>query len=194
MKKGFVLFIFVIFLFSGFSGCAKKSVKTAVEGGALEKGEAAGSRPLEEVPVTAEGVPAGKAGEEAAFAKVEEMAAAKKAFEGVTEGIEDVYFDFDRYDVTPGARAALDKNAGVLKKNGKMRVLIEGHADERGTSEYNLALGESRAAAVKRYLADLGVGSGRMSIVSYGEEKPFCSEKTEECWQKNRRAHFVVTD
>ncbi|HLE08724.1 MAG TPA: peptidoglycan-associated lipoprotein Pal, partial [Thermodesulfobacteriota bacterium] len=110
------------------------------------------------------------------------------------EGISDVYFDFDRYEIKSDERAALEKSARVLKEDKKIKILIEGHADERGSSEYNIALGERRADAAKKYLVNLGVDSRRMSTVSYGKEKPFCFDSTEECWQENRRAHFVISD
>lgn len=104
----------------------------------------------------------------------------------------DVNFDFDRYDIRPHAREILKANAAWLKANPRVRVEIEGHADERGTNEYNLALGAKRADSVKRFLIDLGVSLGRLSTVSYGEELPLCKEQNEICWAKNRRGHFVI--
>ena len=86
----------------------------------------------------------------------------------------------------------LDTNAAWLKSNPNHLVLIEGHADERGTNEYNLALGERRAKSTMNYLVSQGVQANRITIISYGEERPACTEKTEECWAKNRRAHFLV--
>ena len=106
--------------------------------------------------------------------------------------LKEVYFDFDRYDLRADARATLKANGDWLKANPSARVEIEGHADERGTNEYNLALGAKRAQAAKDYLVTLGVSAGRLSTKSYGEEVPVCKEKTEECWQKNRRDRFVV--
>ncbi len=104
----------------------------------------------------------------------------------------DIYFDFDKYDVQPDAKPVLQSIASWLLKNPSAKLLVEGHCDERGTSEYNLALGDRRAKAVRDYLSALGVPSNKIETISYGEEKPVCSEKTEECWAKNRRAHFVV--
>ncbi len=104
----------------------------------------------------------------------------------------DVLFDYDRYNIIQDARAALDSTAEWLTKNKNINVVIEGHCDERGTNEYNLALGERRAKSVRDYLSSLGISSGRMSFVTYGEEKPLCTEQNESCWQKNRRAHFVT--
>ena len=105
---------------------------------------------------------------------------------------EDIHFDFDKYDIRPDAKLILQSVSDWLIKNKSSRLLIEGHCDERGTNEYNLALGDRRAKAARDYLVAVGVVSGRIDIISYGEEKPLCTEKTEECWQKNRRAHFVV--
>ena len=107
--------------------------------------------------------------------------------------LKEIYYDFDRYDLRPDARATLKANADWLKANPSARVEIEGHADERGTNEYNLALGAKRAQAAKDYLVTLGIAAGRLSTISYGEEIPVCREKTEDCWQRNRRARFVVT-
>jgi peptidoglycan-associated lipoprotein len=106
--------------------------------------------------------------------------------------LRDIHFDFDKYVIRPGEAAILDRNADWLKANAAHLVLIEGHADERGTNEYNVALGERRAQATLNYLVAHGVASRRISIVSYGEERPQCAEHTEECWAKNRRAHFLV--
>ncbi len=106
--------------------------------------------------------------------------------------LKDIYFDFDRYDLRADAREILKANAGWLKSNPSARVEIEGHCDERGTNEYNLALGAKRAQSAKDYLVTLGIPAERLSTISYGEEVPVCREQTEECWQKNRRARFVI--
>jgi len=105
---------------------------------------------------------------------------------------EDVFFDFDRYDIRPEAKPVLNNVSSWLLKNPAANLSVEGHCDERGTNEYNLALGDRRAKSVRDFLIALGIASKRIEIVSYGEEKPQCSEQTEECWAKNRRAHFVV--
>ena len=112
-------------------------------------------------------------------------------FRSVPE-LKDVFFDFDKYDIRPADAKVLDANATWLKSNANNLVLIEGHCDERGTNEYNLALGERRAKSTMNYLVSQGVQASRITIISYGEERPVCSEKTEECWAKNRRAHFLV--
>jgi peptidoglycan-associated lipoprotein len=106
--------------------------------------------------------------------------------------LQDVNFAFDSYDLDSAARETLKANADWLKANPSARVQIEGHCDDRGTNEYNLALGTRRAAASKDYVVQLGISADRISTISYGEEIPICSEHTEECWAKNRRARFVV--
>ena len=110
----------------------------------------------------------------------------------VNNNLSDIHFDFDQYVIRPDDAKTLDAGAAWLKANPTQLVLIEGHCDERGTTEYNLALGERRAKATQNYLVSQGVSSRRISIVSYGKEKPQCSESSESCWQQNRRAHFLV--
>src|SRR2546425_6792236 len=105
--------------------------------------------------------------------------------------VRDAYFDYDKADIRPDTRAALSKTAEFLKNYPRFKVTIEGHCDERGSTEYNLALGDRRATAVKQYLVSLGVSADRLSTVSFGKEKPFCNESNESCWQQNRRGHFV---
>ena len=109
-----------------------------------------------------------------------------------TPELADVFFDFDKYDIRPGDAKTLDSNASWLKSNPTHLVLIEGHCDQRGTNEYNLALGERRAKSTMNYLVSQGVQANRITIISYGEERPQCTEHTESCWAKNRRAHFLV--
>jgi peptidoglycan-associated lipoprotein len=105
--------------------------------------------------------------------------------------VRDAYFDYDKADIRPDAREALAKTADFLKSEPSIKVTIEGHCDERGSTEYNLGLGDRRASAVKQYLVSLGVSADRMTTVSFGKEKPFCMEHNETCWQQNRRGHFV---
>ena len=102
-----------------------------------------------------------------------------------------IYFDVDRYDVRPGDAQTLEADAAWLKTNDVL-ILIEGQCDERGTAEYNLALGDRRAQAAKNYLVALGIPAGRIGTVSYGKERPVCTEHSEDCWAANRRAHLVV--
>jgi peptidoglycan-associated lipoprotein len=105
----------------------------------------------------------------------------------------DAFFALDSTDLSNEARALLQKDVDWMKKWTTTKVMVEGHADSRGTNEYNLALGERRADAVRDYLVSLGVPTERITIVSKGEEQPFCSEETEACWQQNRRGHFIFT-
>ncbi|MBM4254712.1 MAG: peptidoglycan-associated lipoprotein Pal [Deltaproteobacteria bacterium] len=106
--------------------------------------------------------------------------------------LSDVYFDYDAFDLSTEARNALQSHADWLKNNSGAKVEIEGHCDERGTVEYNLALGAKRAKAARDYLVNLGVDANQLSTISYGEELPACKESTEDCWQQNRRAHFLL--
>jgi len=105
----------------------------------------------------------------------------------------DVYFEYDESSLSDDARGKLARNADLLKSQGQFMVTIEGHADERGTNEYNLALGERRSNAVRDYLGSLGVTGDRLRTISYGEERPACTEVEESCWSQNRRAHLVIT-
>jgi len=105
----------------------------------------------------------------------------------------DIHFDLDKADIRESERPTLTKNADVLKRYDFLRITVEGHCDERGTVQYNLALGERRAKATLDYLTSLGVPAERLKTVSYGKEVPVCSESNEACWQRNRRAKFTVT-
>jgi peptidoglycan-associated lipoprotein len=106
--------------------------------------------------------------------------------------LNDIQFDFDKYNIRSGDARILDANAAWLKSNPGNLVLIEGHCDERGTNEYNLALGERRAKSTMNYLVAQGVQASRITIISYGKERPSCTEHNEACWAKNRRAHFLT--
>jgi peptidoglycan-associated lipoprotein len=106
--------------------------------------------------------------------------------------LKDIHFDFDKYDVLPGDGDILKNTAALLMKYPSVKIQVEGHCDERGTAEYNLALGERRASSAKKYLVSLGVAEGRISTISYGKEKPVDPGHTEEAWTKNRRDHFIV--
>jgi peptidoglycan-associated lipoprotein len=105
---------------------------------------------------------------------------------------EDVFFDYDKHTLKPKAKTTLEMNAKELKNNTSAGVIIEGHCDERGTEDYNMALGEKRAKAVKEYLTTLGISASRFTVISYGESRPFDPGNTESAWAKNRRAHFVM--
>jgi peptidoglycan-associated lipoprotein len=120
-------------------------------------------------------------------ARLKEQNAERMAFEN-----ENIYFEFDKSRLLPEAKEVLKNKARWLQANPGKSILIEGHCDERGTNEYNLALGDRRAQAAKSYLIDLGVASARMTTISYGEEKPVSLGHDEASWSQNRRAHFVI--
>lgn len=106
--------------------------------------------------------------------------------------VRDIHFDFDKSDIRPGDARILDANAEWLKSNANARVLIEGHCDERGTNAYNMALGDRRARSTMNYFLSRGISADRVTTISYGEERPLCTEHNESCWSQNRRAHFLV--
>ena len=113
--------------------------------------------------------------------------------EALDEALNDVFFDYDRFAIREDAQTLLRTNADLLtSKFADKQILIEGHCDERGTQSYNMVLGKRRAEAVKTFLGDLGISEDKIEIVSYGKDRPFCAEQTQECWQQNRRGHFVI--
>jgi peptidoglycan-associated lipoprotein len=109
-----------------------------------------------------------------------------------SNNIKDAFFDYDQYSIREDAREALQADARSLRERPGIRITIEGHADERGSEKYNLALGDRRANAAREFLISQGIDASRIDTTSYGEERPFCEEHTEECWQLNRRAHLVM--
>jgi peptidoglycan-associated lipoprotein len=115
--------------------------------------------------------------------------------ETLKEALSDIYFDYDRFSIRDRDDAAVFLKANAQLLTGELSetsIVIEGHCDERGTQSYNMVLGEARANAAKTFLEDLGISSDKIQVVSYGKDKPFCMEQTEECWQENRRGHFVI--
>ncbi len=122
--------------------------------------------------------------------QMEEMRAEQAASSAA--GLRDVFFAFDSFVISEEGRQALSRDAEWVKSNPGTQLKVEGHCDERGTSAYNLVLGEKRAKAVRNYLVELGVASNRLSVVSYGKERPSCKEHAESCYSQNRRAHVVV--
>jgi peptidoglycan-associated lipoprotein len=173
------------------SGCAKRPATTAASAAAPAPAPRAAS------PGPAPAAPAAPSGGATARPSAPATAApaaprpSPKEFTAVA-ALKDVFFDFDKYDIRPEDARTLDANATWLKQNADNLVLIEGHCDERGTNEYNLALGERRAKTTMNYLVSQGIQANRITIISYGEERPSCNEKNESCWSKNRRAHFLV--
>ena len=107
------------------------------------------------------------------------------------QNVKDVYFDYDKYDIRSTDQGSLQADAQFLQQHSNIRITIEGHSDERGSTEYNLALGTNRADAVKNALVQAGISGSRIKTISYGKEKPFCAVSNETCWQQNRRGHFV---
>jgi peptidoglycan-associated lipoprotein len=110
-----------------------------------------------------------------------------------SQNVQDAFFDLDRSDLSDAARAVLTKDAEFLRSYPQVRLSLEGHCDERGSTEYNLGLGQRRADAAKNYLISLGIGADRIQTTSWGKERPFCNDHNEACWQQNRRAHFVMS-
>jgi len=167
------------------TGCAKRPATTA---SAAAPAPAPASAP---VPAPSPSASSGAAAAAPAAAPAQAPRPSPKEFMAVA-ALKEIFFDFDKYDIRPEDAKTLDANASWLKSNSDNLVLIEGHTDERGTNEYNLALGERRAKATMNYLVSQGIQANRITIISYGEERPVCTEKTEACWAKNRRAAFLV--
>ncbi|MGZ4838288.1 MAG: peptidoglycan-associated lipoprotein Pal, partial [Terriglobales bacterium] len=107
------------------------------------------------------------------------------------QNVRDIFFDYDKYDIRPDQQTTLQGDAQWLSQHSNVRFTVVGHCDERGSTEYNLALGDNRATAVKNALVQAGVSADRIRTISYGKEKPFCTESNEQCWQQNRRGHFA---
>ena len=177
-----------------FAGCAKRPATTAASAPAPTGTAATTPPPAVAAPAPPPAAAAPAAPAPAAPAPATAAPAPQpspKEFTAIPE-LKPIYFDFDKYDIRPGDAKILDANAQWLKSNADQLVLIEGHCDERGTNEYNLALGERRAKSTMNYLVSQGVQASRITIISYGEERPVCTQKNEECWSKNRRAQFLV--
>ncbi len=173
-RSSLLLVIIVSISMLALWGCPKKAEVTAAPEGQKEAAPAA----EEQKPAAAT--------EEAKPEESKERAAAGAA------GLQPIYFDFDRSFIRDDARPVMKANAEWLKANPKAKIRIEGNCDERGTKEYNQALGQRRASSAKKYLTDLGIAAKRISLISYGKEKPVCTEQSEECWQKNRRDDLVA--
>jgi peptidoglycan-associated lipoprotein len=159
------------------SGCPKKTEVTSIPETPKETAAAPAASDADTVRKSEQSAPAEDRKEAAAASK---------------DGLIPVYFDFDKSDIREDSKAVLRANAEWLKTRSGTVIRIEGNCDERGTIEYNQALGQRRAAAVRKYLADLGISNKRISLISYGKEKPACTENNENCWQKNRRDDFTI--
>jgi len=191
MRKVFILLLVLTFM-SVLTACAQKKVVQPQQPPAVTPQETKAKAP--EVPAQKK-IPEERAEEkitEQQLAKIETKEVEVPKYTEEKGVFEDIHFDFDKYDIRPDAKPILESLSDWLIKNKPSKLLIEGHCDERGTSEYNLALGDRRAKATRDYLVALGVSSGRIETISYGKEKPICMEATEECWQKNRRSHFIA--
>lgn len=165
-------------------GCPKSADVSSAPETQPQKVEQAPAKPAEEAAAAAA---AAEAARKAAEEKAVKEAAARSA-----AGLQPIYFDFDRSFIRDDARPVMQANADYLKANPKVKVRIEGNCDERGTIEYNQALGQRRAANAKKYLTDMGISGNRITLISYGKEKPVCTEGTEDCWQKNRRNDLIA--
>ena len=153
-----------------------------------DQGELTESAHVERMPeniVIAKVEPSDAIEEQLARIKKEELAT-------VSAGLQNVYFEFDSWKITEAGREALEQNANWLQEQSSTNLLIEGHCDQRGTQAYNIVLGKKRAIAIRDYLVQLGIESSRLSTITYGKEKPFCTDETENCYQENRRGHFRV--
>jgi len=201
IKKSFIVFVLILCLGLLLAGCPKKrvvvnrdqaSIQSSEEAARLERErEAREAKERELARLKEEELKKPTGGE------VEKTLVAKKepGIEGEvfeTKLLKDIHFDFDKYEIRREDEAILKENAAFLKNNPKMKVQIEGHCDERGTVEYNLALGERRANNTKKYLVFLGIPADRISTISYGKERPSDKGHDEGAWAKNRRAHVVV--
>jgi len=207
IKKSFSIFILILCLGLFLVGCPKKtvvvnrdrpSVQRSDEASRLEAERAAREareaqelkeRELARIKEEEAKKPTGGELEKSLVAK-KERGIEGEVFE--SKLLKDIRFDYDKYDIRRVDEGILRENAAFLKKNPKMKIQIEGHCDERGTVEYNLALGERRANNTKRYLVSLGITSDRISTISFGKERPLDPGHNEEAWAKNRRAHIVV--
>ncbi|MCX5721951.1 MAG: peptidoglycan-associated lipoprotein Pal [Nitrospirae bacterium] len=199
----------------GLAGCASKSVQSGGDSsaqapaktGSAESGVTSGSFPSTGVQPSGSGLRGldkspseERVGNGTMLAKVDPSASAARQMDDLraeqaasaAAGLRDVFFAYDSWAISEEGRQALTRDAEWIKSSSSAQIKIEGHCDERGTSAYNLVLGEKRAKAVRNYLVELGIGANRLSVVSYGKEQPSCSEHAEPCYQQNRRGHLVV--
>jgi peptidoglycan-associated lipoprotein len=194
-KPGIVLFIMILAMsLFALYGCPK-SAEVSTEPELKVEKPTPGPTPEELAAKAAAEKRAAEAAEAARKAEAERAAAEAAEREraaAAAAGLKPIFFDFDRSFVRDDAKPVMKANAQYLKANPKIKVRIEGNCDERGTIEYNQALGQRRATATKKYLADLGISAKRISLISYGKEKPVCTNSTEDCWQQNRRAELVA--
>jgi peptidoglycan-associated lipoprotein len=197
-KSYIVSVIFVLCIGLILMGCPKKTVVKDEPSAKAEVAKMEAERVAKEKEMEAKEKEATRLKEEQAKKEFERSLVAKR-----TPGIEGevfessllkpIFFEYDKYDIRPADTEILKGNSALLKKFPNMKIQIEGHCDERGTNEYNLALGERRANSTKKYLTSLGITADRVSTISYGEEKPMDPSHNEGAWTKNRRANFLIT-
>lgn len=181
--RGLGIAVLSLVIFGSLMGCPKKQAETATQNIPAPNQETpAPPPPVVELPPAAEPPPITE--KEITRAPVPVKA---------DEELKDIFFDYDKSTIRPDAKEALDADVRWLKANAQAKVKIEGHSDERGTNEYNLALGERRAHSIKQFLVAQGISPSRISTISYGEDRPFCADSNESCFKLNRRAHFVMT-
>jgi peptidoglycan-associated lipoprotein len=190
MKKNLTwMAIFVLFTFGMtiFTGCAEK--KSVVKSDTTQVQETAPTSIPQSASETA------KKASSAEAAKIKESTVEQSSLMGATakSPVSDINFDFDSSAIGPDARKILNANADFFSKNKVSAIVVEGHCDDRGTAEYNMALGQRRAQETKKYLVNLGINESKITTISYGDERPLDTGNNEEAWAKNRRAHFVVT-
>jgi peptidoglycan-associated lipoprotein len=178
----------VVLVFFSFSACTKSKISsepsttTSAEEEARRRAEEeARQKALREENLREEGLSEQQA--------KERMESEKSMFEN-----DDIYFEFDSIRLSPEAQEILTQKAAWLRKNPRAKITVEGHCDDRGTNEYNLALGEGRAQSARAFLVDLGIKGARLNTISYGEERPIAGDQNEEAWARNRRAHFVIEE
>lgn len=171
------------------TGCAKKTV--VKEEPSVKKEEAGSGREVERTKVMTPREEKGAKEFEKSLVAKKEPGIEGEVFE--SKLLKDIHFDFDKYNIRPEDAEILKENAALLKKYPKVKIQVEGHCDERGTTEYNLALGERRANNTKRYLLSLGISTDRISTISYGKERPLDPGHNEEAWAKNRRAYTIIS-
>ncbi len=190
MRRSFSSFaaLFILLSSLALTGCPKKAPSVEGSAGLSKEKSEPGPSDGRALP------PPPKEERLAPLAKEEPMpdGAPSGRAEGGAASLQDIFFDFDQWTIRPESRKLLEDDAQWLAAHPQEKIQIEGHADERGTEEYNLALGERRAKSVMKFLVNLGVNPSRISSISYGEEKPFCNDPSESCYEKNRRAHFLT--
>lgn len=197
MKKYLTLVgLLIVFSFglAMFSGCAEKQAVVKDESVQEQKGASTQAAPVKVTDDEAARQAKEQADREAALkAQAAKEAREKKNAAALNDlNVQNIYFDYDKSNIRSDAREILKANAEIFTKNSSATIVVEGYCDERGTTEYNMALGERRAQETKQYLENLGINASRIETISYGEERPLDSRSTEEAWAQNRRVQFLL--